>query len=232
MVRSRSAAVLIVTLVGLTQVGSALGSVNLPDISVTLSGGTYPVHLQATTATGPTTLSTANGAVLTGTGATLLLLATELSALGTFTITFTNNLQAGSSNKCNSPGDAAGAILVNGEFHLVPVGLSPLKLGILFLVSTFTVLCESGIEIMVRGNFLGTLSKIGSEATELTEPLTEIEGERGRQNVSEYYNDGGTKVKAKLETEAGIGFVASAIDIGPGLGLAVLGSQMIVITNR
>jgi hypothetical protein len=211
---------------------NALASVSLPDISITLVGGAYPIHAQATAASAPTTLSTANGSVLTGTGVTVLLLTTELSALGTFTMDYTNNLQAGSSNKCNSVGDAAGLVLMGGEFHVVPIGLSPLKLGILFLVSSFTVLCESGLEIEIKGNFLGTLSKIGTEATELTEPFSAIEGERGKQAISEYYNDGGTRILAKLTSESGAGPMASAINIGPELGLAVLGSQMIVITNR
>jgi hypothetical protein len=144
----------------------------------------------------------------------------------------TNNLQAGSSNKCNTAGDATGVVLMSGEFHVVPIALSPLQLGVLFLVSSFTVLCESGVEVVVAGNFLGTLSKIGSEATELTEPFSAIEGTRGKQTISEYYNDGGTKIPARLTSEAGGGPLASAINIGPELGLAVLGSQMIVITNR
>jgi hypothetical protein len=210
---------------------SAYAAVNLPDISVTLTGGKYPVHAVGSLAAAATKLGSASGVSLTGTGVTLLLLTAELSALGTFTTDFTG-VENKEKVKCSSTGDAAGVVLVSGEFHLVPINLSPLTLGILFLVSEVEIICPKGESPIVRGNVIGSVNGIGSEGTELTGFGGVLEGAEGKQNISEYYNDGGTKVKAKLEQEAGAGFVAADENVTGELGLSVLGSQMIVITNR
>jgi hypothetical protein len=211
---------------------SALAALSLPDISVTLTGGVYPVHAQGkTVATATTLLETAGAGVLNGTGVTLLLLTTELSGLGTFTSDFTK-VENPEKIKCHSIGDAEGVVLVNGEFHLVPISLSPLNIGILFLVSELEVECPAGINVLIRGNILASVEGIGSEGTELTGFSGALLGEKGKQKISEYYNDGGTKIKAKLESEAGAGFTASSEQVGEPVSLQVLGSQMIVITGR
>jgi hypothetical protein len=209
---------------------SAFATVTLPDISVTLTGGTYPIHAQGSLTAAATSLGSSTGVVLSGTGVTLLLLTTELSALGTFNTDFTNVVQG--TIKCNTPGDAAGVVLVGGEFHLVPTNLSPLNIGILFLVSELEIECPSGVNVVVRGNVLGSVNNIGSEGTELTNFGGVLLGEKGKQQLSEYYNDGGTKVKAKLEAEAGTGFAAADEQVEKELTLQVLGSQMLVITGR
>jgi hypothetical protein len=211
---------------------SALAALSLPDISVTLTGGVYPVHAQGSSAVGAkTALETTGGGVLNGTGVTLLLLTTELSGLGTFTSDFTK-VENPEAIKCHSAGDAAGVVLLGGEFHLVPISLSPLNIGILFLVTEFEVECPAGINVLVRGNVLGSVTGIGSEGTELTGFGGVLEGEKGKQKISEYYNDGGTKIKTKLESEAGAGFTASSQQVENEVKLQVLGSQMIVITGR
>jgi hypothetical protein len=199
----------------------------LPDISVTL-GGTYPVHLQGSLASASTGLETSSGSVLKGTGVTLLLLTTELSALGTFNADFTS-VENVEKIKCHSGGDAAGVVLLGGEFHLV---LSPQNLGILFLVSEFEVECPGGVNVLLRGNVLGGLTGIGGQSTELTSVGGVVEGSKGKQNISEYFNAGGTKIKAKLEAEAGTGFTAASENVSGTVTLSVLGSQMIVISNR
>jgi hypothetical protein len=209
---------------------SAFATVTLPDISVTLTGGSYPLHAQGSLATAATALSNASGTVLSGTGVTFLALTTELSALGTFSADFIK-ISQGSIN-CNTSGDAAGVILVNGEFHLVPTNLSPLNVGALLLISEFEVECPGGINIIIRGNLLAGVTNIGSEGTELTNLGGVLLGEKGKQQLSEYYNDGGTKVKTKLEAEAGAGFVAAGQQIEKELTLQVLGSKMLVITGR
>jgi hypothetical protein len=204
----------------------------LPDISVTLTGGLYPVHVQGSTAaTAKTSLETAGGGLLNGSGATLLLLTSELSTLGRFTATFTH-IENPEKIKCNTSGAPAGVVILEGEFHLVPTSLSPLNLGILFLVTEVELECPGGINIIVRGNLLGGITGIGSEGTELTGFSVAIMGEKGKQQISEYYNDGGTKIKTKLELEAGSGFTASSLTIAEEIKLQVLGSQMIVITGR
>jgi hypothetical protein len=204
----------------------------LPDISVTLTGGVYPVHAQGSTkATATTSLETAGGGLLNGSGATLLLLTSELSTLGRFTATFTH-IENPEKIKCNTSGAPAGVVILEGEFHLVPTSLSPLNLGILFLVTEVELECPGGLSVIVRGNLLGGATGIGSEGTELTGFNVAIMGEKGKQRISEYYNDGGTKIKTKLELEAGSGFLASSLTIAEEIKLQVLGSQMIVITGR
>jgi hypothetical protein len=200
----------------------------LPDISVTL-GGSYPVHAQGSVANALTALSTTSGVALSGSGVTLLLLTTELSALGTFTSTFTK-VKNSESIECNTTGDAKGVVLVKGEFHLV---LAPMAdLGILFLVSEFEVECPTGINVLVRGNLIGSVTNIGNETSELTGFGGVLEGSKGKQSLSEYINSTGTAVKAKLESEAGAGFAASAENVSEEVKLEVLGSQMIVINPR
>jgi hypothetical protein len=167
---------------------------------------------------------------MTGQGVTFLALTTELSALGTFSASFTNIDQG--SIKCNSTGDASGVILADGEFRLVPTSLSPLNVGALLLLSEIEAECPGGDDILIQGNLLTGVTNIGSEGTELTNLGGVLLGEKGKQQLSEYYNDGGTKVKTKLEAEAGAGFVAASEQIEKELTLQVLGSKMLVITGR
>lgn len=212
---------------------SAFAAVNLPDVSVTLAGGTYPIHILGTSPA-KTDLFDASGAVLKGEGVTLLLLTKELSALGTFTTDFTNVEEPKEQSKCSTPGDAKGVVLVSGEFHVVPLEVSAaLPLGVLFLVSEFEIKCEEGLNPIIRGDTLSTLEDLGTETTELTKVLGTLEGsESGEPALTSYFNNGGTKITVKLETEAGAGFVKSAENVVGPVDLSVLGSQMIVITGR
>jgi hypothetical protein len=211
---------------------NALAAVSLPDISVTLTGGKYPVHSVGSLPNAATSLGSSSGIALEGKGVTLLLLTTELSALGTFTSDFTEVVEP-LQNKCHTSGDAEGVVLVGGEFHLVPTNLSPLNLGTLFLVTEFVIICPIAGNITVHGNVLGSLNGIGSEGTELTGFSGTLKGENGKQQLSEYYNDGGTKVKTKLISESSLTGVTEADENVEGeLGLSVLGSQMVVITGR
>src|ERR1700733_11366684 len=115
---------------------------SLPDISITLSG-TYPLHIESTRPNAKTSITTAAGVELEGTGLKQLVLVKELSALGTFTVVFSNvHLPNQAGKECNSEGDAKGVVLMTGEFHLVPFRLTPPELGILHLITTFIVKCE------------------------------------------------------------------------------------------
>jgi hypothetical protein len=233
MKRLKHAAAPAAALLTLAITSTTLAAVNLPDISVTLTGGTYPLHLQGTLPKISWRLGTASGVVWEGTGVTLLLLTTDLSALGKFTFDFTNMEEPKTGAKCNTAGDASGVVLESGEFHLVPLEVSAsLPIGILFLVSEFEIKCAGSYEPIFRGDLLSGLEGIGTETTELTSLATTLEGELGKQNVNSYFNDGGTKIEPKFEIEEGAGFVAADIDLVGQLGLSVLGSQMIRITNR
>jgi hypothetical protein len=217
----------LLTLAAMTS--EAVGS--LPDASVALSGN-YPIHAQAVGLTNETQLSTASGPALTGTGVTLLLLTKELSALGTFDAVFTK-VRNSEGIECHSTGDATGVVLVSGEFHIGNIfRFSLIRIGWIFLILEFEAECPGGISVLLRGDVVGGANNIGSEATELTGFGAVLEGKEGIQTISEYYNNGGTRIKAKLEVELGAGFVAADENITGELGLSVLGSQMIVITNR
>jgi hypothetical protein len=231
MTRLKLVGVMLGALFALAITATSAMAVSLPDMSVTLTGGAYPINAEGKQANAATSLGTSSGVTLSGTGVTLALATAELSALGTFTSTFTK-VKNTEGVECNTTGDATGVVLVKGEFHLVPISLSPLTIGTLFLVSESEITCPGGVSVVVRGNLISSLNGIGSEATELTGFGGELKGEKGKQNLSEYYNDGGTKIKAKLESEAGAGFVASDENVSEEVKLTVAGSKMLVITGR
>jgi hypothetical protein len=198
----------------------------LPDISISL-GGSYPIHLQGTVSEAATSLATASGDVLEGTGATLLLLTTELSSLGHFTATFTNMKDPATKEKCHSTGDATGVVLASGEFHTVSnQGGVP---ELLFLLTEFEIEC-AGLEVLVRGTMLATLDA-GEAEEEATEINTILEGEKGKENLTEYVNDGGTAVTAKLESEQGTGFTATDADIEGEFSLEALEGKMLTVSG-
>jgi hypothetical protein len=212
---------------------NASAAVKLPDISVTLTGGIYPIHTVGRSANVITTLGTAGGPVGGGVGETILFLATELSALGTFTATLTNIEEPKEKAKCHSSGDAAGVVLVSGEAHAVPISLSPLEQAVLLLVTEFEVICPEGVSPIIKGDVLASMEGTGSEGTELTSFSGALNGNStGEQEISEYYNDGGTKISAHLEAEIGVGFEKADEDDSEEIPNTVLGSQMIVITGR
>lgn len=202
----------------------------LPDISIAL-GGVYPLHFVDSLPTAGMSLGSGSGVVFSGTGVSLLTLASELSALGSF---FEQFLSVGQgAKKCNTPGDAKGVVLISGPFHIVlgPGGL-PIFTNILFLFDTFTTFCE-GLEVEVRGSVLGTyVLASGAEADEYTTALGMLEGENGKQKFTEYKNDAGTIVKAKLESESGAGFVESDENITQPILLTALEGKMFTVTSR
>jgi hypothetical protein len=115
----------------------------------------------------------------------------------------------------------------------VPISLSPLEQAVLLSVTEFEVVCPAGFSPTIRGDTLASAEDIGTEGQELTGFAGTLEGtSTGEPDISEYFNDGGTKITARLEVEAGSGFVKADENAEGQLGLTVLGSQMIVITNR
>jgi hypothetical protein len=76
------------------------------------------------------------------------------------------------------------------------------------------------------------LTGTGTEGTELTSFSGALKGGGGTQEITEYYNSGGTKIRAKLEEESGAGFVFADENVAEEVPNTVLGSEMIVITGR
>ncbi len=176
----------------------------LPDVSTTLAGSSYPLHLNYESSTVATLLEDANGGVLEGTGLKLLLLTGELTALGTFRADFANVKEVvAPKHNCHTSNDPTATVLTEGSFHVVITSLFPnLQIGLLFLPNEVKIECE-GINLKVKGSVIASINTNG--ITETTE-LTNIKGLLAKgstvasQQVSEYYNDSGTKVKAGLIT--------------------------------
>ena len=231
MYRLKQTGAMIGALLALGAMATSASAFTLPDISIGL-GGTYPLHSEGSLPTAAWVSTNTGGGTLTGTGVSLLLLTTELSGLGTFSETYLG-VKRGSEN-CHSVGDAQGVMLVSGEFHIVlgPGGTKKL-LYILFLVTEFELLCEGGISLEVRGSMLGTFALNGEVETEQYETARgRLEGEKGKPRFSEYFNDGGTIVKAKLEIESGSGFLAFDLNVEGEIILTTLNGKMYEVTGR
>ncbi len=228
--RLKLVGVLLGALCALGVMAASASAFTLPDISIAL-GGTYPIHSEGSLPEAKTELGTAGGSVLTGKGVSLLTLTNELSALGPFSSTFLNVVKG--TQKCNSEGDAEGVVLVSGGFHIVlgPGGTKK-SLFILFLVATFIVHCAAA-EVEVSGDVLGTYNLAGeTETEEYTTVLGELEGTKGKQKITEYFNDGGTIVKAKLLSEAGAGETESDQNVEGDLISTTLEGKMYTVTGR
>jgi hypothetical protein len=200
----------------------------LPDVSLTL-GATYPLHLFfADNGNTPWRFSSATGNVFEGKGFSELHLFTELSALGTYSLDLLNAKASANGANCNSTGDAAGVILESGEVHVVLTRGG--VLANLFLISSYEIECGA-LSDLIRGSYLVRLNA-GKESETLTSETEDLTGSNGKQELSEYFNSAGTLIKAKLEIEAGSGFVASDEDVEEEYVLSALGSKMYVITGR
>jgi hypothetical protein len=202
----------------------------LPDISLTLSVSSFPLHLNFEEASATSAFETTSGGILKGTGAKILFLVKALSALGTFNIAI-ENVRSGSHN-CETPGDSAGVVLLDGSIGLVYTSLAPLRLGVLYEVTPFELDCEGGPDYEIKGTMIVSLNGIGTELTELTSISGKLSGTKGAQEIKEYYNDGGTKIRTELELNSGGGFREANMVIEGEPVLKALGSNMFVITGR
>ncbi len=221
----------------LALIGIAMPSTSafaLPDVSITLAGSAYPLHLNYTSPTVETVFEEASGGHLKTVGLTLLLLTGELTALGTFRADFTNFTFWTSLHKCNSPSDATGVVLMQGSFHVVYTNLSPLLMGVLYLPKEVEVSCE-GFNFNLRGSVITSLNAEGTDTTELTNVSGALlkGATAGSQQISEYYNDAGTKLVAKLESNASATFLKTNLQILNTVPLlTALSPNMFVITSR
>ena len=123
-----------------------------------------------------------------------------LSALGTFRADFANWRASSTDKKCHSPGDPTATVLWEGSFHVVIVNTSPLEIGLLFLPNEVKVECE-GLNVKVKGSVISSIEGV-TTTLDVTSILGRLEkgANPGEQQIREYYNDAGTKVKAGLIT--------------------------------
>jgi hypothetical protein len=215
---------------GLTAATSSFAQ--LPDVSIAL-GGSYPLHLEVTLLNVATQLATTGTEALKGTGLLLLFLTEQLTSLGSFEVLFTSVLNPSSGEKCFSENgttkDTAGEVLTLGTFHVVlrPGG----SLGELFLVQPLKVVCGT-VTVHVRGSVLSSINGAGTEGSELTALKGLLHGEKGKPELTEYLNNGGTIVGAKLESDFGTGFLTSDESVEGEVTATALEGKMFVITTR
>ena len=191
----------------------------------------YPLLLSYENTTLTTELETTAGSLLQGRGLKTLSVGSESPASGTFRTDF-SGVRDGT-KKCMSTGDAVEVVLVEGSFHLVYTDLSPLLMGTLGLINEVTIECE-GTNSTVKGSILSSLIAEGNTLTELTSVSGQLlrGASAGKPKIEEYYNDAGTKVKAKLETTTGGSTKESNMIVEGTPVFSALGGKMFVITSR
>jgi hypothetical protein len=201
----------------------------LPDLSIAL-GGAYPVHLQFNDVekTG-TRLNTTAGNKLSGKGLLVLLLSTALSALGTFEALFLKVKNG--TTACEQEGEKnKEEVLTSGEFHLVYPTLSPLTLGIAFLLHLILIKCGA-VKIHIEGCVVGKIThpEKASEDVELATGL--LEGDKkGKNTITEYENEAGEKVKGILLANFGTGFLQAEEAVEEPVHLETLEKKMFTIS--
>jgi hypothetical protein len=184
----------------------------LPDLHV-LEGETYPVSAAAENAKVATTLSTA-ATKLEGVGFTTKISCKELTALCAYEAFF-KGIKEGKL-PCKSGTEVGETVKVAGEVHLVEIKLSPLALAALFLVPTVEVLCGTAeapdkVKIKIEGSLLGSVNvAAGTDVTMFTGTL---KGEKGKQELTKYFNDEEKEVAASLKANFGLGFEAAAENV-------------------
>ena len=205
----------------------------LPDISVAL-GGTYPLHLEVTALNGRTELQTEGFESLVGTGLLLLLLAAQLTSLGSFELLFTSVLRPGPAQpvSCFSENgttkDGTGLVLTLGTFHIVLVPPHG-SLGLLFLLQPLKIICGA-VTIRIRGSALSLITNAtGTEGSEYSALTGALKGFNGVPEVDEYLNEGGTIIDAHLEADFGIEFMGAAESLAGEVMATALEGKMFVI---
>ena len=195
--RSEVFALTLVVLGMLTAVSAATASaVELPE---------FTVESASTSTSGKSTLSIGNTKIsCAGSAGSSSPLSKKLSK---FSFSLTTCKLGG--EQCHSLGDAAGTILVTGEYHLVRgTKAEEALLWILFVSVHFECLFAETL-ITLRGNLLGALTPINlrSRIFHLVKSLFE-----GKQAITRFTNNEGAEVEAKLEGSLNGGEFKSATE--------------------
>ena len=215
---------------------AATAAFALPDVSIAL-GGAYPLDGVVTLLTVQTKLTNVVEENIKGEGLLLLLLAKELTALGTFEVLFTKTKLGTTEcqSEVGSTKDPLGEILTKGTFHVVYTSLSPLTGGLLFLVEPVKIKCGTK-EVNVRGSAIAsvnTTTNCTTEATECTSIGGVLKGNgAGVANLTTYYNDAGTAEKAKAEANFGTGFKGVALEVESEISATAREGKMFTVTGR
>jgi len=220
-------------------IGTATTAFALPDISVTLSGATYPLHLEVTLLTAESKLTNVVKEDINGKGLLVLYLLLELGHLGTFEVLFQHVKKGTEACFSEESGkkDPSEEALTKGTWHLVYTSLSGssqgLQLGVLYLVSPVTLKCGA-TEINVRGDTISSVDTLaGTETEEYTSLSGILKGNgEGTPSIRVFYNEGGTSTKAKLEANFGTGFKEADEEVEELITVPTLEGKMFVVTSR
>jgi hypothetical protein len=212
----------------------------LPDITVTLSGATYPLTMRLTGLSTPTKLTNVVKESFTGRGGLIYASLNELGHLGTYDVLFTN-IENRSGTQCfseeNATKDSSGEVLTKGTWHLVYTSLSGspqgLQLGVLALASPVEVVCGAEI-IKVKGDLVASVETLaGTETEEYTKLSGVLLGNgEGKPNITVFYNEAGASVRTKLEANFGSGFKESDEEIGETTTSTASEGKMFTVTSR
>jgi hypothetical protein len=129
-------------------------------------------------------------------------------------VLFLKVLEPKTGDSCITTGDHSGEVLLKGSFHIVPTTTAGAP-AILYLFAAFKLTCGPKT-FKVSGAILTPIVfKSGStESEDLTELCVVSTGNgAGKATATEYINDNGTKVDARLTTELGIGESESVIEV-------------------
>jgi hypothetical protein len=201
----------------------------LPDLSVLL-GGSFPIHMQFNdNGTTVTKLNDTSGNVTEGKGVLILLLQSVLSSLGEFEALFLN--VKNKTKPCEQEGEKnKEEILTKGTYHLVYPSLTPLTLGIAFLVEPVAFNCEK-VKVKVQGCALGQITDplTASQDVELATGTLLGDG-KGKNALTKFDNAAGTgTVECILLANFGPGFVQAEEAVGEPIHLSTLGNKMFSI---
>jgi hypothetical protein len=199
-----------------------------------------PVHLHfADNGVTKTELQSTAGGKLEAKGVSILLLTKELSGLGTYGTIFLHVEWKKENTTCNTKGDAAGAVVTKGTFHIVYWSLNPLRVGIAFLPEEVTMECGAGKIIRLKGCLLSTAEpkKPFESELDVTNIDGALEGTAGINKLTKYDDQNGNQVSCILLSEfRGAGF-AQSMEVVPTVLLETLPGangkpQMITILNE
>jgi hypothetical protein len=225
----------VVLVVGVMTAGSA-SAFELPDIHTALPGETYPIVLSGeakAAAESETEIRLENEVnSLPAATVSVLLIASELTSLGSIGITFTKVHENNHPTvTCSTEGDGAGVALVpSAEFHAVDLNNTgvpaTLKLGFLVLFPAFTVTCTGGLKVKTEAPNLGAIDiptpGVEGDIEGVTALTHCIAGKPGIAEQSSFVNDAGEQGKetALLKANFGTGNSSACEEI-PALPLTL-----------
>lgn len=113
-----------------------------------------------------------------------------------------------SGSKCETSGSAEGVVSLASE--VLFVALTSKTAGVWLLVKETTITCGF-LKVKVKGNVLGSIGPLEKLASSF-EVVLKLGKEHGTQEDTEFLNDAGEKVKAKLEVNFGGGFEKGGLE--------------------